>query len=165
MKTLILIRHAKSSWDNPDLSDFDRPLNERGKRDAPRMARRLKVKNLTIDLMISSPARRAFSTCKRMAKILAHPPQSIQTDRALYHAGEEELLAIVKRLNNGNDTVALFGHNPGLTSFVNLLTRSTIVNIPTCGVIVCTLSVDHWSESRWGCGKLLLFDYPKSKDD
>jgi phosphohistidine phosphatase len=163
MKTLIAIRHAKSSWDNPLLRDFDRPLNERGERDAPRMGKRLKEKRIVPDLMLSSPAKRALNTCERIADILQYSHEKIKTDRDLYHADEESILRVVKNLNDKHDCVLIFGHNPGLTDFVNRLTNSTIDNIPTCGIVCCSLHVDSWKIVEWDNEKVDFFDYPKKK--
>lgn len=160
---MIVIRHAKSSWDNLQLSDFDRPLNERGERDAPRMGKRLKEKRIVPDLLLSSPANRALTTCEKIADILGYPKEKIKTDRELYHAGEEEILHIIKKNNDKHDVVLIFGHNPGLTDFVNKLTDTFIDNVPTCGIVACSLNLNSWKEIGWGKGKLDFFDFPKSK--
>lgn len=168
MKTLFIIRHAKSSWDNTDLSDFERPLNDRGRRDAPRMAKRLKEKSAHPDLLLSSPAKRALSTCKRFAEVLGYPKEKIKTDRDLYHADEEEILSVVRRVSDKYHTVMFFGHNPGLTYFANSLNRNelkNISNIPTCGVVSFSFDVESWNRVEFGNGKFLFFDYPRSKDD
>jgi len=91
------------------------------------------------------------------------PAEQIQSDRRIYHAAEDQLLSIVQHLNENNDLVMMFGHNPGLTDFANSITNSRIDNIPTCGVVACTFKVDRWKEISWGKGKLQFFDYPKSK--
>jgi phosphohistidine phosphatase len=163
MKMLYVIRHAKSSWDNLLLNDFDRPLNERGERDAPRMARRLKEKRIIPDLMLSSPANRALATCKKIAAVLQYAPEKIKTERELYHADEDEILEVVKNFHNKHDKVMIFGHNPGLTEFVNRLSDADINNVPTCGVVACSLSIASWSDLKWGEGKIDFFDYPKLK--
>ena len=165
MKTLLIVRHAKSSWDNPSLSDFDRPLNDRGHNDAPRMGKRLKEKDLTPDIIISSPANRAFTTSKIIAESIGFPVSSIVTNRNLYHATEDEILDVVHSLNEKTDVVMLFGHNPGLTDFVNSITKSHIDNIPTCGIVACKFKVDRWKDIAWGKGKVLFFDYPKARKD
>jgi phosphohistidine phosphatase len=169
MKTLYVVRHAKSSWDDPDLSDFERPLNARGKRDAPRMGKRLKEKDLTPDCVISSPARRAHSTAKRICAVLAFDKNKIKTERKLYHASEETILSIVQGIKSSFDTVLIFGHNPGLTDFVNEILNEEsgifIDNIPTCGVVALTFNVDNWSNVDWKKGKMIFYDYPKSRDD
>lgn len=164
MKTLILVRHAKSSWDDPSLSDFDRPLNERGNRDAPRMGKRLNEKGVIPGLMLSSPANRALATCKIIAENIGYPVSSIQTNKNLYHASEEELLMVVRKLPDQVDIVMLFGHNPGLTDFANNLTKSRVDNIPTCGVLCCNFDVEEWSKVTWGKGKVKFFDFPKKPD-
>lgn len=165
MKTLIVIRHAKSSWDDITLGDFNRPLNERGERDAPRMGKRLKEKRIVPDLLISSPATRALTTCQKFADILGYPQLNIKPEDDLYHANEDEILRIVHSINNKHDTVLLFGHNPGVTDFVNKLTNTFINNVPTCGVASCSIPVEDWSTIEWGKADLNFFDFPKSKDD
>ncbi len=167
MKTLYLIRHAKSSWDNPKLGDFERPLNERGKKDAPRMGRRLKEKRVHPDVIITSPAVRALETCKAIAASLNFPPSKIELDKNLYHADEDQILKRIQNLKDLNDqeeVVLLFGHNPGLTYFANLLLNESIDNIPTCGVVAAQLNIKTWKEAAFGCGKLLFFDFPKNRE-
>lgn len=163
MKTLYLIRHAKSSWSNPDLSDFDRPLNDRGRRDAPRMGKRLKEKAIAPDLMLSSPANRAITTCREIASVLGYDESRIKTDKRIYHASEEELINILSELQDTQKTVMLFGHNPGFTNFANALLSEHIMNIPTCGVVAGKLNIQSWKEINNGCGKLVFFDFPKNK--
>lgn len=167
MKTLYIIRHAKSSWDASNVDDLERPLNDRGKRDAPRMGKRLKEKGIHPHLILSSPAKRALSTGKKIAKILNYPKDNITTDRRLYHADEETILEIVQGLKDKLDSVMLFSHNPGLTDFVNTLMNGEfdIDNIPTCGVVAFEFDVDAWKDITWGKGKMLFFDYPKSRED
>ncbi len=165
MKTLFIVRHAKSSWNNPILSDFERPLNDRGRKDAPRMGKRLKEKDIVIDLMMTSPAKRATSTCKRIAEALSYPEEKIRLDEKLYHATEDKMLDIVHNIKDQYDNVMIFGHNPGLTDFVNSLTNGHIANIPTCGIVACNFPVDSWKEIDWGTGEILFYDYPKSKID
>lgn len=169
MKKLFIVRHAKSSWDDPDLDDFDRPLNKRGQKDAPRMARRLKEKRVVPDIMLSSPAARALATCQLMANVLAFEQSKITTNRKLYHAGEDEILDVIRHLKDfprdSEEVLLLFGHNPGLTDFANALLNQTIDNIPTCGIVGAVLPVTCWKEVTFGCGKMLFFDFPKSKED
>lgn len=169
MKTLYLIRHAKSSWDDPELGDFERPLNKRGKKDAPNMAKRIKEKRVTPDLMISSPATRAYDTCKEFAKVLDYDKDKIKTDKRLYHANEDQILVVIRdfkdRERDDEDVVLLFGHNPGLTEFANLLLNENIDNIPTCGVVEAQLDINRWKDAGFGCGKLKFFDFPKSKEE
>jgi phosphohistidine phosphatase len=166
MKTLYVIRHAKSSWDDSDLSDIDRPLNERGKRDAPRMGKRLKEKEISPGLILSSPARRAYSTAKRIGEVLNYKKENIKLDKALYHASDDKILEVVRKISDKYDVVLLFGHNPGLTDFVNLLSdpRDFIENVPTCGVVGFEFRTG-WTEVSRENSKRLFFDFPKSKDD
>lgn len=167
MKTLYVIRHAKSSWDAPDMDDFERPLNARGKRDAPRMGKRLKEKEIHPDLVLSSPAKRALATAKRIAKVIGYPSESIKTDRLLYHGDEETILAVVQGLKDKYKNVMLFSHNPGLTDFVNTLMNGEldIDNVPTCGIVAFQFAVEDWKDVTWGKGNMLFFDYPKSRED
>jgi phosphohistidine phosphatase len=166
MKVLLLTRHAKSSWEDSDLADFDRPLNERGKRDAPRMGKRLRERDIHPDIMVTSPARRAFDTCIEIATALKFPESKIKTSQSLYHASEDEILRVVQGLKDHDDheeVAIVFGHNPGLTDFANRLMNETIDNIPTCGVVGCHLRVTRWQEVTWGAGNLAFFDFPKKK--
>lgn len=163
MKTLYIVRHAKSSWDDPDQDDIDRPLNDRGKKDAPRMAKRLKERGIAPDLIMSSTAARALETAQLMAKVLDYSEKQIQKDRSLYHAGSESLLKAIQKVDDKNEMVMLFGHNPGLTEFANDFLGEDISNIPTAGVLACQLKAGSWKEASMGGAKLLFFDYPKNK--
>lgn len=168
MKKLILVRHAKSSWDNTDLADFDRPLNERGKKDAPRMGKRLKERGTHPDIMLTSPAIRALHTCQVIAGALDFSLAKIKTDRDLYHASDDQLLKVISRLPESSDNeqvVMLFGHNPGLTEFAERLLNETFDNIPTCGIVSAVLQIEKWRDVSWGCGKKEYFDFPKNKQD
>lgn len=161
MKRLYLVRHAKSSWDDPDLDDAERPLNDRGRKDAPLMGKRLKERELAPGLIISSPAIRAWTTCQVIVEILGYDPDQIHAYPEVYHASSETLLKIVQGLADKYDSVLLVGHNPGLTDFVNDLTEGFIPNIPTAGVVGIQFKVDHWKEVRQGAGHLEFFDFPK----
>ncbi len=161
MKTIYIIRHAKSSWDDPSLDDFNRPLSDRGEKDAPRMGKRLKERELTTDLMISSPAKRALKTCKVIAKILEYPPDKIKIDKKLYHADDDSIMDIVSSIKDPNDVVMIFGHNPGLTEFANMLLNQAIANIPTTGIVAGKLNIKSWQDIKPGCGEMAFFDFPK----
>ena len=165
MKKLYLIRHAKSSWADLDMDDFDRPLNDRGEKDAPHMAKLMKHHDVVPARMISSPAKRALSTCLVFAKVLKFDPAKIIADKSLYHAGADQLLNVVRSLaahpGDQDDVVLLFGHNPGLTEFANALLNVSIDNVPTCGIVGATLDVGKWRDINFGCGKLNSFEYPK----
>ena len=164
MNTLYVIRHAKSSWDESDQSDFERSLNDRGKRDAPRMGKRLKERGIHADLMLSSPAQRAYSTAKRIADVMGYSKKNITTDKQIYHASEDGLLDAVQSINDNHTCVFLFGHNPGLTDFVNSLADENphIDNVPTCGIVGFKLNVSSWKDVQWRSAKMLFFDYPKA---
>lgn len=131
------------------------------------MGKRLKEKDVHPHLMLSSPAKRALSTAKRIAKVLKYSKENIQTDRSLYHADEESILSVVRQLNNKHNVVMLFGHNPGLTDFVNTFMSDEIDidNIPTCGIVAFTIDAENWKDAQWGKAKMQFFDFPKSKED
>lgn len=158
---LILVRHAKSSWEDLSLTDFERPLNDRGKKDAPKMARRFKERSIAPDLLYSSPAKRALKTCKIFAEELRLPKAFVRTDDALYHADAEKLLGLCRKLKDKQTTVLVFGHNPGLTEFTNLISGQNILNIPTCGIAAVRFRVKQWKDVAPGKGKLEFFDFPK----
>jgi phosphohistidine phosphatase len=160
VKRLVIIRHAKSSWGNALLEDFDRPLNERGKKDAPLMAKRFKEKKILPDLMITSPAKRANSTCKKFAKIFEVDKKNIWKEPKLYHASENVILKLTKEIDEQNNVVFIFGHNPGLTNFVNYASNLEIDNIPTTGIVV--LEVSNWKKLGKEKAKAVYFDYPSN---
>jgi phosphohistidine phosphatase len=154
------LRHAKSEWSKPDLSDFDRPLNGRGNADAPAMARLLRDRKVTVDLIISSPAVRTMATCKIIAAAIGYPEKNIFTDKRIYLAEEDTLLKQLKKLRN-EIRVMLVGHNPGLTSFANSILGTMIDHIPTCGIVTCELNIENWDDIHWGCGKQSGYDVPQ----
>ena len=161
MKTLYLIRHAKSSWSDPTLRDFERPLNKRGKRDAPFMAEQLKRKGVVPDLIISSPAVRAKKTANQFAKTLGYPKKEIDFKPAIYDADEDDLLTILQAIQASRHSVLLFGHNPEFTEVANLLANIQIDNVPTTGIVAIQFEVKEWNQLKFGMGTLLFFDYPK----
>ena len=134
-KELLLVRHAKSSWDDPYLDDHDRPLNDRGLRNAPEMGKRLQGWSIRPDVWISSTALRAMTTAEILAKQVGFPPDQIQRSKDLYHASAPDLQEFIAELDDQIDSAMLFGHNPGMTSLVANLYGLTIDNIPTCGVV------------------------------
>ncbi len=161
MKTLYIVRHAKSSWDNSDLDDFDRPLNERGKRNAPEMGERLKEKGIKPDLIISSSAKRAFSTAKKIAKEVDYPVDKIKKSENLYLASISSAINIIRQVDDSVAALMIFGHNPGWTELSNYLCDVYIDNIPTAGVSAIRFDFDSWAKIDKGKGKMLFFDYPK----
>lgn len=161
MKILYVIRHAKSSWEEKDIADFDRPLNDRGERDAPFMGNLLRKINVTFDLVISSPAKRAYDTAKIICEKVGYKIDSIELKRELYLADVKDILEIIKNVDNKFETVAIFGHNPGFTDFVNYICDENIDNVPTCGIVKIELFVDSWKSLGKGLGKIRMFEYPK----
>ena len=143
MKSLLLIRHAKSSWDDLSIPDQERPLNERGKRDAPLMAERLLNRKVKIDAFISSPAKRARKTAEAFAKTFGQGKKDILVKEVLYGAGEIEFEEIIASLPDDYKIVAIFSHNPGITDFANTLTSNRTDNIPTAGIFAVQAEVDH----------------------
>jgi len=162
MKTLLLIRHAKSSWDDLLLHDFDRPLNARGLKDAPIMAQRLKAKKIKIDAFVSSPAIRAKSTCELFMKEFAVNKKEMILQTQIYLASPEVLLETVKQINNQFETAAVFAHNSGITDFANSLTSLKVDNMPTCSVFAVKVYTENWSEFKTAKKEFLFFDYPKN---
>jgi phosphohistidine phosphatase len=162
MKTLILVRHAKSSWDQPGLSDFDRPLNERGKKDAPEMAERLKEKGIKVDRFVSSPAKRAKRTARYFAEEFGVDKDDIKLVEDLYLATPEAFSSAILNLNDKDEAVALFAHNPGITEFASSLTNVKIDDMPTCAMFAVQAETDKWKEFEKAEKKFLFFDYPKN---
>ncbi|MFW5700881.1 MAG: SixA phosphatase family protein [Cyclobacteriaceae bacterium] len=160
MKTLYLVRHAKSSWDY-DLNDFDRPLNKRGEFDAPLMGKTLSDKGIKPDYLLSSPASRAIKTATIIAEKIKYD-LPIGTLHTLYHASAANMLQVVRNINNEIKTLMIFGHNPGLTSFANQLTTEPVENIPTCGIYAVKFAVEKWHEIAIKKGKPFFFDFPKN---
>lgn len=161
MKRLYLVRHAKSSWDDPDLADFERPLNKRGKRDAPFMAQRIAELGARPDIIISSPAKRAILTARAFADALEYPHNNIVQDKAVYLADVSGLLQIIRSIDDSNEQAMIFGHNPGFTSLANFLGKRSIDNIPTCGVYCLDFDDLSWSKVGRNKGTVRFFDYPK----
>ena len=163
-KTLFLIRHAKSSWDDLALGDFERPLNDRGKKDAPGMAKRLHDKKIKIDIFVSSPAKRAKQTSKLFAKEFDFKKKRIVFERNLYEAGEENFYEAIENLKNKWDNVAIVSHNPGITSFANSLTETQVDDMPTSSIFAIKIDSDKWKNFRTAKKEFWFFDYPKAID-
>lgn len=162
MKTLLLVRHAKSSWDHANLDDFDRPLNERGKNDAPEMAKRVKEKGIEIDHLVSSTAKRAHKTAKYFAEEFGFKKSDIQLVEELYGATTTEFLKAVAQLSDDHKAVALFSHNPGITEFASSLTNVRVDDMPTCAVFAVQVATETWNEFTTAEKRFLFFDYPKN---
>lgn len=160
MKELFLIRHAKSSWTNGQLKDFDRPLNERGKAAAPEMGMRLASKGIIPDLIISSSANRATSTALLISNEF-HEKIKIIEESKLYHASTFLLLEIVNNIPDTFERIFIVGHNPGLTDFAEYLSNEQFGNLPTAAVVGIRFEFDFWSLISSSTGELIHYDYPK----
>lgn len=161
MKTLTLVRHAKSSWKDRGLSDRERPLNKRGMRDAPVMGERIAKDGIRPSQIISSPAVRAWTTAKAFARELGYPAEFLQREDGLYLATLDNLLDVVATQDPGFNNLMLFAHNPGLTDFANHLVPGLTNNLPTSGVVSVELDCENWLlYDRPSC-ELVLYEYPK----
>jgi phosphohistidine phosphatase len=164
MKTLTILRHAKSSWNDSSLSDHERPLNGRGKRDAPDIAERIRKAGIRPSLIISSPAKRAWSTAKVIAREISYPVEFLQREKSLYHAGLQILLDTLAQQDQGFNSILLVGHNPGLTDLANFLVPRLTDNIPTCGFVSVLVDREDWNFSTVEDARLIVYDYPKRID-
>ncbi len=161
MKSLLLIRHAKSSWENFSVPDFDRPLNERGKKDAPMIAERLIIRKVQIDGFVSSPAKRAKKTAQAFAEKFGRNKETILYRDELYEAGTEQFYEVIADLDDAQENVAIFSHNPGITSFANEMQVAKIDEMPTCSVFAIHAPVKSWKEFRQALKEFWFFEYPK----
>lgn len=161
MKSLVLMRHAKSSWDHPDLSDLERPLNPRGERDAPLMGAHFAEWNIVPDLLISSPAVRARETARRVAQAIDYPESSIAQDSRLYEQGFQGILSVIQGLPDASETVCLFGHNPDFSLAAGLLGGEDITHLPTASLMLLRFPVTDWAAVMAGSGRIDRFEYPK----
>ena len=161
MKTLTLVRHAKSSWSDTHLSDRDRPLNKRGKRDAPAMGKRMAGYGIRPSLIISSPAKRAWSTAKLIATEISYPIEFLQREEDLYHASLNEILGVIVAQDDRFNDMMIVGHNPGMTDFANFLSPGLTNNLPTAGVVSVQIDQDDWNLYEQPGTELLVYDYPK----
>lgn len=162
MRHLILLRHAKSSWDHPGLADIERPLNKRGQRDAPIMGQRLRERNLQINRIVSSPAVRALTTARTIAAELGYADTAIRKRQDLYLASPRSIVNCLVDEAEDCATVILVGHNPGMTELANLLSDARIDNIPTCGMFAVDFDCNSWEEILRHPGRFAWFDYPKN---
>ncbi len=161
MLQLTLIRHAKSSWGDPGLSDFDRPLNKRGFRDAPKIGEILKEKLAPIDQFISSPATRAITTSILFAEMLGYPEANIKQEQPLYNASLQALLTLIHELDHAAKHCVLVAHNPGLSQLADYLESGRTGDLPTCAVVSFTFDLDDWRAVGRSSGQIVLYEYPK----
>lgn len=160
-KKLIFIRHAKSSWKDPDLTDYERPLNERGLRDAPFMAELLSKKINKIDLIITSGAERALKTSKEFQKVFNLDDKYFIINDDIYYGMDEALFNIIKNIDDKYSNVLLFGHNPALTAVCNYLSDKSLYNIPTCGIVQLDYFGESWQNITKKIFKFDSFEFPK----
>ncbi len=161
MKTVYFIRHAKSSWDDMSLRDSERPLNKRGYRDAPFMAKLFKAKELKPDIIYSSPAVRAYTTAKFFAEALEVDLESIQVDGDLYLGNEDYIISQINALDDKIETVCFFGHNPTTTNLANIFHDSYLPNVPTSGIVKIQSKNSSWKNFSLKEAKFVEMHYPK----
>lgn len=165
MKTLFLIRHAKSSWAQPGLRDFDRPLNERGMNDAPAMAQLLRARLPDTPVtIVSSPAKRALTTARFFAEALRIGEESIVRNQHIYEATLYEVLQIIQNLPDSADVVLLFGHNPTFTAVANYFSEDLIDNLPTCGIVQINTTAQKWSDMNETNSEAVWSLFPKNAE-
>ncbi|PQJ10881.1 phosphohistidine phosphatase [Flavipsychrobacter stenotrophus] len=163
-RTLVMIRHAKSSWANPLQSDFDRPLNERGKREAPEMAEKLKEAGIMPDLIICSTAKRTRQTAKRISEVLGYDLANIRWEEKLYHCIPSVFEELLYEVSDKVKTVFIIAHNPGITEFVNQLSPDfSTDNMPPCGMVATRFKAEEWNRFPLAERKVILFEYPEKK--
>ncbi len=161
MKQLYLIRHAKSSWSDPSLNDFDRPLNSRGKRDAPLIGGRLATAGMMPELFLTSPAKRARKTAAAIGAEIGYPKTQIVLVDALYTFQAEAVLAVVHGVDEAVRSLALVGHNEAVSQAARWLTGEDLGSIPTCAVVSIAIESGGWRDLAAGCGRVSFFEYPK----
>jgi phosphohistidine phosphatase len=163
MKTLYLLRHAKSSWSEPGLGDEQRPLNKRGTADAPMMGERLRARGESIDAVVSSPALRAQTTAELFGRACGYAVTDIAIDPDLYFLGSGTIEGVIRAQDDRLQTVMLVFHNPDITDFVNAIDYAFQVdNIPTCGLLRLSCDITHWSDWSRDHASVDYFDFPKN---
>lgn len=161
MKTLYLVRHAKSSWNNASLSDYERPLNDRGNSDKKSMAKKLKAKEVELDFLVSSSAKRTTQTTHGLLKELTIHPDHIKFTKSLYHASVGDMLTELTLISDTYNSVMMVAHNPGISSLCDYLCDH-FIDFPTLGVAKIEFDLDSWQQISRGTGSLIWFDFPKN---
>jgi len=164
MKYIYLIRHAKSSWSEDGMSDFERPLNKRGRKDLPFMANRLKEFGIKPDLILSSPAKRAQKSARTIAEIIGYNTDNITYEKSLYDSSYTTYRYLLDSLDNKIDSLFIVAHNPTLTEVGERLSGAILTNIPTCSIVCISFNVKSFQDIEEESGKILFFDYPKKHD-
>lgn len=162
MKTLYIMRHAKSSWKFEELSDHDRPLNKRGRTDAPLMGRELAANNARLQLILSSPAVRAITTATLVARELDYNADDIAVDDRMYGASAENLLEIARETPTDADCLLMVGHNEAISEFANLISPKHVSSLPTAGVVALRFDCTSWFDIKRENAELLFYDIPKN---
>jgi phosphohistidine phosphatase len=163
LRTLFLIRHAKSNWDSPGLRDYDRPLDQRGLRDAPLMADLLVKRNIQPDLIVSSSAKRAMTTAQFFAAAFGLPPEKLILNKDIYEAFSTTVYQIISKFPDDAATVMLFGHNPTFTDIANDFSEDFIGNVPTCGIVQIESTANSWAEFSELNSKVTACFFPKEQ--
>ncbi len=162
MKELIITRHAKSDWGNEFLKDIDRPLNERGYNDAYVMAQWFSNNKKHPDLLLSSPATRAFNTALIFLREMNLPLDKVQIQDNIYESPATSLIKVIQQQQRSVESIMLFGHNPGFTDLSNQLSSDIFFdNIPTCGIVSFAFDIKKWSDAEFGAGRLNYYQFPK----
>jgi phosphohistidine phosphatase len=163
-RVLLLVRHAKSSWDNVGIADIDRTLKARGINNAYEVSRKLKLNDRMPDRIISSPAIRALHTAVIFARVFEFPLKNLQINNILYESSEEKMIEFIKKMPDESQSVMLFGHNPDVTYMVNYFGKKTVDDIPTSGVVILTFKCQNWKQiSRDNLDSELYF-YPSKEE-
>lgn len=161
MKTIYIIRHAKSDWDDAELHDIERPLADRGLKDARMMATLLKEKKVMPDKMISSPALRAFSTCRIFSDIIGFDKKDIAVEQVLYFGNIAEIIKMLQSQLQATNNICIFGHNPTFSLLSSVLCPEFSAEMPTCSVVALQFNIERWGNLETKAAKLLWFEYPK----
>ena len=164
MKTLYLLRHAKSSWSFDELSDQERPLNDRGRDDAPVMGQALAKRRICPDIVVSSPAVRAMSTAVLVAREMQYPHDKIKVEPGIYGADTDDFLAIIKDLPDSAASALVVGHNPTITETANELSPSRLNEMPTAAVVCLRFECEHWAEVSKVNAEFYFYDYPRNAE-
>ncbi|MEW6468632.1 MAG: histidine phosphatase family protein [Bacteroidota bacterium] len=163
MKTLYLVRHAKSDRGHEELADIDRPLNQRGYRDAHTMSARFRDQSGMPDCICASPAIRALSTALIFCRNIGFPASRLGIEERIYEASVETLMNLVAETDDRHSSLMLFGHNPAITHLANTFAGAGIDNVPTCGIVAIRFEVFAWMNTRAGGGACISFDFPKKR--
>ncbi|MFN5181655.1 MAG: SixA phosphatase family protein [Bacteroidota bacterium] len=161
MKEVFLVRHAKSDWAHEFLNDIDRPLNERGYADAYRMAKLFKDKFEIPDKILSSPATRAINTAFIFSRIFNIEEEKVEIEKLIFEASFKTITTVISKIDNSINSIILFGHNPGLTNFINEKSDAVLDNLPTCGIVRIKFEISNWDEILNHNGLFISSEFPK----